>query len=313
MDKIPLYKPLPLSVDESSATQVHWRPAADGAAESLRAFLCVPDEYGVLLLDRATHAMELAFSHILDDFNVSDAVVPNRTYRAAVDAAEAAGLGVVPSVSCSPRLDLVVVPTSLGGTALHQEKLDHGFPCVYDLAHTCYPKMFAGLQLSPDGSQFVVLSFYPTKPLGAFGGGLLVGTREAISKIRERAYPLYDDEECLFYYPATIQSLGIVRRITEYDAVQSVDRRYEEKTTYGLVRELLRRAGFVPVWAEAVSPHVLAFIDPSGSLVRLCDKVCIEVGSHYPPIDGDPDAPDHTSVPFWTRRVLGRLRGLLEG
>ena len=110
--------------------------------------------------------------------------MPKCTFRSVRDAAEAAGCltgstekekiaGDIPKLPDDCADITITVPTTLGGTIPYANRMPEGRMVVYDCAHTCHPVMFEGISFEP--GHFAVLSFYPTKPAGAFGGGARAG------------------------------------------------------------------------------------------------------------------------------------------
>jgi len=82
----------------------------------------------------------------------------------------------------------IYAPVALGGEAIHKEYWEKFPNLVYDCAQTCYRNMFKGLHFKD--SQFAVLSFEQTKPLGnPEGGGALVCNRGMEAHIRDIFVP----------------------------------------------------------------------------------------------------------------------------
>lgn len=310
MKPIPLFEPKPL-FPPSMIPARHWRDEAELTEVVLRRFLGLDDHVGILLMDRATHALELAFDQY--DRDETTFLIPRRTYRAAWDAAEYLDREAIDYVQPTPELEElgeVVVPTTLGGTRPCHIK--SYLPFVYDCAHTTYPNMFRDVIFTD--KQFAVLSFYPTKPLGAYGGGALIGDAEVIKRLRPKAWPIEDRIPCEFTYPQSIQSWGIRQRIAEWDRKGWTRARLlwarvasEICTHYGL-----EYAWPQPDDAVIETPHLLAFRGPGVELLsRHCESARIECGTHYPPVDGS-DGCLHITIPFHTVEVIDRLQRLMQ-
>ena len=92
MKTIPLYDPLPAPPIPPTLTRTHYQDMAREAEQTLHAFLGLPPEVGVLLVDRATHGLELCFRALaaLHTHQLS-VVLPKCTFRSVRDAAELAG------------------------------------------------------------------------------------------------------------------------------------------------------------------------------------------------------------------------------
>lgn len=301
MKMIPLYDVKPLS-PPSSITLRHWQSEAELAEWVLRQFLSLDVDADVLLLDRATHGLELAMNRT---YSGHDFIIPCRTYRAAWDAVTSYPRRLSSHSQMRPGSLSVVVSTTLGGT--RPVWLGSTYPFVYDCAHTCYKNMLKGVVFGDE--QFLVLSFYPTKPLGAYGGGALIGSHRTIKQLRPQAWPL-DDTSCRFYYPQSVQSWGIRQRAAEWDEEHWSTRRrlWADIADWIFDRYDLEFAWPQPVGAVMETPHLLALRGPDvGRLRQDCAIQRIETGNHYPPLDGS-DGPKHVTVPFHTVEVIDRLQ-----
>ena len=287
--------------------RIHWREAAGVAEDELRRFLGLTDEWDVVLYDRATHALEAAIGS-LSPIRV---ILPANTYRAADDAALLAGkdpefvdspLGVV-----DPDRQAITVPTPLWG----QEPWftdDVGQMVVLDCAHVCYENMFRELPPpAPDRFWCAVLSFFPTKPCGAFGGGALIISRQFSSELRRHAWPIDAAWTCAFDYPATVQSVAIRRRL-EWEKTEDAQRYWDEQQTqYQDLLNWLRSEGFAPILVTApIRPHLLP-VHYDEQLEQLCKNARIEYGRHYPTLPYCAEHPFLT-IPFWTPEVVARLQ-----
>jgi hypothetical protein len=303
-DLIQLFEPEPLVIPVDITT-FHWEGHARWTENDLGRFLGLGADAGVLLVDRATHAIQLA----LESLSQPSVILPRATYRAAEDAALRAGKNVyyADKVQFPPETaGGIAVPTTLGGT--RPVYLGTDGPFVYDCAHTCYPDMFQGVAFTPE--QFAVLSFYPTKPLGALGGGALIGDLDTIEALRPRAWPVLRGEYCDFFYPQTVQSWAISERIGNWDEAFWKDARADWAATADWVMERygLNFAWSQPAGATMESPHLLSFTGDSATVRQLrrdCRNVNIETGIHYPSLCSW--GVDNTSVPFLGQHVEGRL------
>jgi hypothetical protein len=304
---IPLYNPLPTPPLPANLTTLQWDRAQTEVEGRLREFLDVGPELDVMLVDRATHGLEVVFRLLRERLGLHAIRIPNRTYRAAKDAAQSAGFTEVQTVAdirIRPAPVYLAVPTTLGGLAI-PDVLDPTTtgPAVVDAAHTCFPGMFSGVRLS--AVQAAVLSFYPTKPMGAFGGGAVVGALPLIESLRPHVSP--GPGPCKFYYPQTVQSAGILARITTYSEAMSRSLIEAWQASAGLI---FAKFGLRPAWSKAVptSPHMLAVTGSEEARMKLfefCGCHQIETGAHYPPLNGR--GRPHISVPFWSAEFLQLL------
>jgi len=286
----PLYSPRPLILPSEQMTQAvtsHWSVLGRQVESQLSAFLRTPTGVSCLLTDRATTSLRLAFVALQRALDLKTVLVPRLTYRAAADAAVLAGA----DVRLNPRPDVVGeeddaiwVPTTLGGSPVVASWLARP-NVVVDAAHTGYCGMCRGID---PWRGFLVLSFFPTKPLGAWGGGALVGPTRFIEEIRSMAWPIEAEVASYFSYPAGLQSLGIAARLEDWAQIGP------EQAGHRIVcqdlEERLEKYGYFRRWAAPVSPHVLSWTHPNPSAV---DRLALaakdagyEVGCHYRPLDG---------------------------
>jgi hypothetical protein len=296
--------PVPLGI-----TGTHWQGAAEMAELKLKQFLGLGSAYGVLLTDRATHAIELALFWMRQQMLAEVAWLPTRTYRAVWDAAFRALVeprttltnGHIQPLKHTPQ---AVIPTTLGGVRPWPRLLETKSAVVMDCAHTCYPGMLKDVHFGP--MSFVALSFYPTKPAGMFGGGALIGRSPIINAIRAWAWPVANTW-CAYYYPQTVQSFGIIHRIRHWDAEYWDG----QVRLYRQLAELVQTKFDVPVFFGSPdrieTPHVLTFMDKDLKLAKVAEQCGLEFGSHYPPLGKNDDYGRFTSLPFWTDEVHERL------
>lgn len=306
MNWIPLYNPPTIRVPQD-ITRQHWRAEAERCETELKEWLCVPHSHEVLLLDRCTTALEIGFRMLGRKL----ALIPNRTYRAARDAAFNAGyqVEILPVAHYSawiadPGRDAVYVPTTLGGAKLKPYRFHEWLGGVItDCAHTCYPDMFKGIPMG-DNTLFA-LSFFPTKPLGALGGGLLVAPRRPVRMWRSRVWPDGLRDQCMFLYPQTVQSWAIRDRMMAWSEERQ---RRLRVNCRAIAKVVTNRFDVQQVWTDLYTPHVLAFTGPGSSeLVRRCKELNIETGDHYPRLFEQCGFSDQVSLPFWTDEVVERL------
>ena len=273
---------------------------AEEATRAVAEFVGV-EHNQVLLTDRATRAIYLALDFLSRCHGVETALFPKWTYRCVEDMARCVGLDTC--LACTPNgqimsecdADEVAIPTTLGGSAPLQSMLVRYPRLIYDCAHTCYEGMFDGWEF--EHAQLAVLSFYPTKPRGCFGGGALIGAPEVISNLRATVYPKVN-QPCEFYYPQSVQSYGIMERLEETDPDTAafkevyywfVDRGHE-----------VRFPDF-----HAPSPHLLG-LQCSADLAALLNGTEVEIGYHYPSLDSRRFS-ETITVPVWTSEWLDRL------
>jgi hypothetical protein len=280
-------------------------------------FFRLPSYLGVLAVDRATHGIGLAATYLGIHAGVKWGVIPTRTYRAARDALQQAC--VLPGFhNDEPEPDIfnieleqpevtVIVPTTLGGTAMWDSQFREDYRVIYDCAHTCHPDMFEGTTLGQN--HFVVTSHFPTKPCGAFGGGLVIGMRGAIEWMRCRAWPTDFGKACAFCYPQTVQSWAIMHRLRTFD------RGYWTNQT-GQLEEIVdllgRRLDIQPVWPteSPLTPHLLTY-EHDEALDEACKRANLETGDHYPHVNPRTEYEPHLSLPFHSPEVLTRLKEVL--
>lgn len=325
LTRIPLYRPLDVPSLPAHMQQIHWRDAATEAEDALHAWLDLPVDVGVLLVDRATHALELAFDHLADREHPT-VVLPLRTFRAVKDAVRSVcrpiDTAYNPACDCSwsmagwvMREGCVYVPTTLGGMAIDDRWFRRGMSLVYDCAHTAYPDMFKSFCWT--ARRLAVLSFFPTKPLGAFGGGALIGYHDVLERIRPLAWPTEWTTACKFYYPQTVQSCGLINRIDNYRLVDNTVLRQMWAQTAGLIaREFnvdprWHQGSEACLWSEAApaSPHLLSYWRMP-ILEKACRLANLETGAHYPRFAGDGADTDCISIPFHSTEILERLRAV---
>lgn len=306
---IQLYKPAPLDIDPC-ITQQHWYDAAEECEDMLVEWLGVPDSHNVLLLDCCTAALEVGFRALGRKL----ALIPQRTHRAPLDAARLAGyqVEILPVSKYSawvadPGRDAVYVPTTLGGTRLapyHWHEWMGGILC--DCSHTCYPGMFCDIPMG--STTMFVLSFCPTRPLGALGGGALIAHRDVTRRLRDSVWPIGGlSPVCAFRHPQAVQSFAIMQRIEEWDENVQAQARSRCATIAAIVEERYR---LHQVWTDLYTPHVLAFSGQEAAveaLRRNCYQLQIETSDHYPPLWEFVWKHDHISLPFWTDEVAERL------
>lgn len=299
-DLIPLYDPHCQLPDPplQELHRTHWKTMQERAQEFLTEWLSVENDGGVLLFDRCTHALWAGIWAVCPETNA--VWVPPNTYRAAKDAALMAERRVVHGVEPSD----VRVPTYLWGeappTALVSGMSDWE---IHDCAHVCYPGMFRGWKWE---RTMAALSFFPTKPCGAFGGGALIGPSVLLDLIRPGHFPIDPKVECTFTYPATIQSWGIIERCRRFDETYWA----RQRVLYSELRNWLCAYGFTPAGPQAVvTPHLLPF-RRTPELERLCERAGLETGQHYPRLDTG--QVENITIPFWSDEVLTRLNKALQ-
>jgi hypothetical protein len=305
MQTIPLYDPickLPAPpIAELHTT--HWRVEQLRTQEFLAEWLGVENWGGVLLFDRATHAIRAA----IDIFGLGKGlvVIPRETYRAAIDAAHEA----FQDVELWPGADIlsatdpgrVYIPTWLWGQWPQNTQPPLHSVFIHDCAHVCYPNMFRGWSWRNTAA---VLSFFPTKPCGAFGGGALIGHMRQLQEAASLYFPLDLGRTCTFDYPATIQSWGIRERCQRWDA----DYWNQQRELYHAVEYWLIDHGFkTQIHRLPITPHLLPF-KRTPELEALCKEAGLETGWHYPDLlTGEVT---NITIPFWTGEVLDRLSAL---
>jgi len=287
---------------------VHWMDAAREAEAKLREFLELGPHWGLVLMDRATHVLGHMVRYFMDR-DGTDVILPRNTYRAAYDVSwmvdstfEDDPLGNV-----KPTTDAMTVPTPLWGQAPFPRTRLSGQFVVMDCAHVCYPGMFANLEPPrPDAFWSAVLSFFPTKPCGAFGGGALILPAGAADVLRNVAWPI-TKEDSSFDYPATVQSVGLMRRLEWEQTAEANDYWFNQRAKYQALLNWLRNEGFAPLLQDApIRPHLLP-VYHTPRLERLCQEAELTYGRHYPSLPDRNEEPFIT-IPFWTDDVLKRLQ-----
>jgi len=307
---IPLYLPNAAPKLPEALTSLHWKEVQTTAEERLRGFLEVHDDCEVMLVDRATHGLELLFLHFRERYGLHVIRIPNRTYRSVQDAAISAGFAAIQydsSIKVAPSADYLAVPSTLGGLAIDSVWSRSSHPCVIDCAHTAFPGMFRDPQPLPLHTA-AVLSFYPTKPLGAFGGGAIVARRELVAALRPWSEP--GAGPCRFYYPQTVQSFGVTMRVLEYERSSKEWYQQLKRRWVAAAGMLLGKFSLRPAWSAKTpaSPHLLAVTgrrDRLRDLATVCRVRQIETGAHYPPLNGRGEP--HVTVPFWSSEFIQML------
>jgi len=326
-ERIPLYAPTTVPWLPSHLQDIHWKDAAKEAEDALHDWLRLPSHIGVLLVDRATHALELAFDQLCtcDRHTI---VLPERTFRAVHDAASSSdavqAIEFNPICDCSwlsegwaMREDCVYVPSTLGGTAIDLRWCRYNMAIVYDCAHTAYPDMFKDFPWAP--YRLAVMSFFPTKPLGAFGGGALIGPKDNIERLRPLAWPITWSRPCRFYYPQTVQSAGLIARI---DSWLEQRRAYQGGMWAKTATAVETLFGVQPCWCQGegwsrwisrvpASPHLLTYAH-TPALFKACVRANLQTGSHYPDLRGDGTDTARISIPWHTPEVAKRLREVAQ-
>lgn len=307
MQKISLYPPSSLPWLSLDMQQMHWRQAARLAEADLADFLGIEfKDRDVLLVDRATRAIELAARFLRQACGYRDVLIPDRTWRGVQSAVELAGLEVDFDDTLGAGTGEVAVPTTFGGVAPDLTLLKQP-GVIYDCAHTAYPRMLAK-DVSWNPESFVVLSFYPTKPLGAFGGGALIGCTGSIDLIRRLAWG-EAQHGSRWYYPQTAQSCAISSRINDWSQEHWAVLHARMETVWRFVKTTFHTDAVWPGPQNAVrSPHLLVY-KHSQRLAEACEKANLETGDHYPSLVGDPRK--HLSIPFWHEDVVKRLQEVL--
>ena len=322
MKQIPLYDPLPSPPVPPELARRSYQDEAQQLEAEAHKFFALPDELGVLAVDRATHGLGHCFhmlSKLMPRGRCIDVVTPIRTYRAAIDAAIVGGFptcshksecicGDVPGLAINASRS-ITVPTTLGGTMPKPGLMQSGCAVVYDCAHTCHPLMFENVTFRD--THFAVLSFYPTKPAGAFGGGLVIGAKRFLATMRKHIYPTDITHVCSFSYPQTVQSWGMRYRLKHYDLNrQKILREYMKH----LIEMIHERTGAWPVFPYkglgVISPHLLAYIR-TPRLAEACLRADLETGDHYPSVAKNIPGRQHITIPFHTPEVQDRLEKVL--
>lgn len=278
----------------------HWEDIARRAEDRLHSWLNLPDTVSVLLLDRATHALEACCGFLKSTCKVKEILIPRMTYRAVRDAARncnftvrcAETYNIVPEEGDAP---MIYVPTTLGGGMPRRECWGHNQYVVYDCAHTCHPWMFEGAPW--EAGHFAVLSFYPTKPCGAFGGGAIIGRRSFIEDMRPQFWPTELKTSCIFYYPQTVQSHGIIWALDAFSYSY-----WKKQVAYmldcaGMIEDIWGKEAVFPRASEVLlTPHLLS-VPYIRELHGVCKELDLETGRHYP--DLVTHISHNLSVPFW--------------
>jgi len=147
-----------------------WREAAKEVEEKLREFLGLEDTVSVIYLNRASAGIKIALRELNSRwYNILGYQSP--TYNAIPRIATSLPLhiinhhGPVSVVSKS----IIYAPVALGGEAIKRMVFDYYPVLLYDCAQTCYLDMFKGIFLTD--TQYAVLSFEETKPMGTISGG----------------------------------------------------------------------------------------------------------------------------------------------
>lgn len=306
----PLYRPRSLKLSKEDlrrACQVHWSVLQKEAESALGEALAIPPGVGVVLVDKCTHALFLSMLHQKERLPAgTTARISRETYRATVDAASMAGFKVQLTDGNSTASDALNVPVTLGGGCIRSNWLSDE-RVVVDAAHTGYRSMFCGIL---EWRALVCLSFFPTKPLGAFGGGAIIGPEQVVERIREQSQPMVRGRTSSFMYPQGIQSVAITRRLQDPQTWK--DHLAWTQNAYELV-EFLTSIGYVQRW-QFVVPHILSFTHPLPSHVaRLREMVTslgYETGKHYEALD-TPRANDvWVAIPFIYPELVGKLKKL---
>jgi hypothetical protein len=188
------------------------------------------------------------------------------------------------------------MPTTLGGGEIPVDWYTRE-NVIVDAAHTGYYGMF---DLAPrEWKAIVCMSFFPTKPFGAFGGGAMIGPKAVIAGSRKMAWPVEAGVRSTFMYPQGIQSLGIAARFKHFQVTE--DTHSSWATTATRLRGVLEEQGFTLRWPFVV-PHVCSFTHTDASkVVELRDMVRdlgYETGKHYEKLYPSLDPVDWVSLPF---------------
>lgn len=256
----------------------------------------------MLLTDKCTHALFLALIHRKTVGRCWSVGIPCDTYRAAVDAAYMAEMEVrfmPPAYTPFSKWTLCdcKMPVTLGGGIIPLDWYTQE-NAIIDAAHTGYFGMF---DLAPKEWKAVVcLSFFPTKPFGAFGGGAMIGPKNVIEGSRRMAWPTEASVRSTFMYPQGIQSLGIASRLRHFEITTDMHSCWED--TASRIRIVLEEVGFTLRWPFQV-PHVLSFThsDPKmvAELREMVRTMGYETGKHYESLCPDLEKDvDWVSLPF---------------
>lgn len=319
--ELPLWRP-PL-LTQVPNTRGWWRNYQREAEVAAHQWLDLPNDVAVLMLDRAANALFIGMLVLQQTQGFNRCIVPDRTFRAALDAAQRVfeDARVEPDDDgrflsrwydiCDTLLRTVLVPTTLGGSApLWGPGLEeHEGAVIYDCAHTAYPGMFKELPLTTD-TVLAVMSLFPTKPLGAVGGGLLVGSHDNIRRARAFTDPASDTKPIFFNYPTVAQAQALIERTQEpYNRVSWASLRTWCAEIAHIAETQYNLSPVRPV-ENLVTPHLLVFTGTEQDVERMrhnCSARSIETGRHYPSL-GAGDTRPFISVPCWTDEVCQRLR-----
>lgn len=282
----------------------HWRTIAVEAERALHTFLRLPPEAMVLLTNSATSAIRVVLRH--ESFD-NEILVPARTWESVWCAVSADHYQLSTRKPGGRTLGHeCAIVADLGGVAPKHVTLEHFV--IHDCAHVCFPDMFRNWSWD---NCCAVLSFYPTKPMGAFGGGALIGRKDVTAEWRSTAWPIARDPRCLHVQPSTVQCWGLLERIRTWsDTFWAYPTLLLES-----VSDILEGRGWVRKIPRGVptTPHLLSF-ERTPELAGLCKRAKLETGTHYPHYGawrGVREYPEWLSVPFWTEEVLCRLRKVL--
>lgn len=311
----PLYCPTPPIIQNyeiAKATQVHWSILARQTEALLHDRLDLPESVGVLLTDKCTHALFLALIHRKTVGRCWSVGIPVDTYRAAVDAAYMAEMEVrfmPPAYTPFGKWALCdcKMPVTLGGGAIPREWYTKE-NAIIDAAHTGYFGMFD--EAPKEWKAVVCLSFFPTKPFGAFGGGAMIGPKNVIEGSRKMAWPTETGVRSTFMYPQGIQSLGIYSRLLNNEVTANMHASWTDTATR--LRIVLEEYGFTLRWPFKV-PHIASFThsDPKqvAELRETVRTLGYETGKHYEPLFATLGTDlDWVSLPFIYPDLPGELQ-----
>jgi len=204
-----------------------WREQAKGVEKALHEWLGLAEDTAVIYVNRAAAGIHMA----LGTFSVLPTVYaewPN--FHAVGNISERLGFECH---ACSREVILnrltgsfsVVAPVALGGEAIHKEYWDIFSALMYDCAQTCYFNMFKGLTFKP--TQYAVLSFEESKPMGSWcGGGALVCHKKRELKLREHFIP-----GRYYFNPRAYQCISTLDELNTIAAIeQSISQRKKHDT-----------------------------------------------------------------------------------
>ena len=207
---------------------IGWREAQSFIEKRLAGYLEIPEDYGVLYLNRATSGFDVLLKTL--SLTRSDIVLGENNFWA-IERLAHNYFDCIRDYTSALHTSPVIVSVSFGGADpdIHNFNWDlmriNKAVMVFDCAHCCRKGLFSSLAKEHDfkEDEYYIFSFQSTKAQGSpAGGGALVCHKDKLDQLRYLSMPRMG-----FYNPRTAQCYSTVRTL-EFENQKRLEKFYSK-------------------------------------------------------------------------------------